>query len=72
LIGTLPRQVWIPIGGQPGNYKIIQVELVEHDGVLWARYEAEPGGRTDFYDQPCTWPRRDPSEHRAAKEAAPR
>lgn len=68
----LPRQVWIPIPGEPGEYQITQVELLEHDGVLWARYDAEPGGRTDFYDQPCTWTRRDPHEYPAAKEAASR
>lgn len=68
----LPRQVWIPIPGEPGENQITQVELLEHDGVLWARYAAEPGGRTDFYDQPCTWTRRDPHEYPAAKEAASR
>lgn len=68
----LPRQVWIPITGEPGEYEIKQVELLEHDGLLWARYDAEPGGRTDFYDQPCTWTRRDAGEYPATKEAATR
>lgn len=68
----LPRQVWIPIAGDPGEYEIKQVELLERDGVLWARYDAEPGGRTDFYDQPCTWTRRDPSEYPAAQQEATR
>jgi hypothetical protein len=62
----LPRQVWIPVAGEPGEYEITQVELTEHDGVLWARYPAEPGGRSDFYDQACSWQRRDPSEHPTA------
>ena len=71
----LPRQVWIPIPGEPGEYEIKQVELLEHDGVLWARYDAEPGGRTDFYDQPCTWTRREPGDYPVAgpaKETASR
>jgi hypothetical protein len=65
----LPRQVWIPIPGEPGEYQIAQVDLAEHDGVLWARYPAEPGSHTDFYDQPCTWTRHDPGDHPHADTA---
>lgn len=64
----LPRSVWIPTEGF--SYRIVLPELFEHDGTLWAMYEAEPGtSDTGFDSEPCTWTPRKLSEFHAAREA---
>jgi hypothetical protein len=63
----LPRNVWVPRGGDFG-YRVVAPEIFEHDGVLWARYEAEPG-KDDGRSEPCTWTPRKLSEFHAAFEA---
>lgn len=64
----LPRNVWVPSPSQ-GNYRVCAPEIFEHQGVLWALYEAEPGAGLGFDDSPCTWTPRKLSEFHAAFEA---
>lgn len=62
----LPRSCWIPGGS---GYRIISPKLFEHDGVLWACYQGEPGQSGGFDNKPCTWTPRKLSEFHAAFEA---
>jgi hypothetical protein len=65
----LPRNVWVPNPSQ-GNYRVCAPEIFEHEGVLWALYEAEPGAQEIGFDSsPCTWTPRKLSEFHAAFEA---
>lgn len=64
----LPRAAWIP--GDGFNWRIVSPQFFEHDGVLWARYAAEPGTSDSGFDtQTCTWDRCKLSEFYAAYEA---
>lgn len=64
----LPRAAWIP--GDGFNYRIVSPSFFERDGVLWARYAAEPGTSGSGFDtQPCTWEACKLSEFYAAYEA---
>lgn len=66
----LPRQVWIPDPRRRGEYLITEVEVFENAGVVWAAYQGEPGGPSDFYDTPCTWSPRTLAEYHAARETS--
>jgi hypothetical protein len=66
----LPRDVWVP-NPNAGNYRVCAPEIFEHDGVLWALYEAEPGTEEiSFNSARCTWTPRKLSEFHAAREAS--
>lgn len=66
----LPRSCWIPATSGSFSFRIVSPELFEHDGVLWALYDAEPGvSDSGFDDKPCTWTPRKLSEFYAAREA---
>ena len=65
----LPRSVCVPNPGG-SSYRVVAPEIFEHDGVLWALYEAEPGTDELGFDRtPCTWAPRKLSEFHAAFEA---
>lgn len=65
----LPRDVWVP-NPNGGNYRVCAPEIFEHQGVLWALYEAEPGTQEISFDSTrCTWTPRKLSEFHAAFEA---
>jgi hypothetical protein len=65
----LPRSVWVPNPGA-GNYRVCAPDIFEHQGVLWALYEAEPGAEEIGFDNSrCTWTPRKLSEFHAAFEA---
>lgn len=64
----LPRAAWLPQETGFG-WRISPPEVFEHDGVLWALYDAEPGeSESGFDDQQCEWPACPLSEYYAAKE----
>lgn len=66
----LPRSCWIPATTGSFSFRIVTPELFEHDGTLWACYDAEPGSSdSGFDDRPCTWTPRKLSEFYAAREA---
>lgn len=65
----LPRSSWVSRDGGFG-WTIVTPKLFEHDGVLWACYDGEPGtGESGFDTQKCTWTPRKLSEFHAAWEA---
>ena len=65
----LPYEVWVP-NPKAGNYRVCKPEIFEHEGVLWALYEAQPGtGGIVVDDAKCTWTPRKLSEFHAAFEA---
>ncbi|PZG12451.1 hypothetical protein C1I95_25725 [Micromonospora craterilacus] len=63
----LPRAAWIPRGSDLG-YRVVAPRLFEHDGTLWALYDAEPG-TVEFDSGKCSWTPRKLSEFHAADEA---
>lgn len=65
----LPRACWVPRENEFG-WTIVAPKLFEHDGTVWACYEAEPGtGGSGFDTEKCTWTPRRLSEFYAAWEA---
>lgn len=65
----LPRCAWKPREREFG-WALCPPVLFEHEGMLWALYEAEPGtSESGFDEQRCTWTPRKLSEFYAAREA---
>lgn len=65
----LPRACWLPRDKEFG-WSIVTPKLFEHDGVLWACYQGEPGVSGSGFDEVrCTWTPRKLSEFFAAFEA---
>lgn len=66
----LARAAWVP--GTGFGWRIVPPTVFEHDGTLWALYQAEPGSterESGFDNARCTWTPRKLSDYHIAREA---